>query len=415
MNITQDNYIQYKLIQKDTIALSYYFFEYDLSTLNKLLYVFYKEIKEIFNFYDKILKKNKVKLKLSKERNKIYLNFTNIINLDEEVDTNLELKEIKLEKEEIINILFKEVLCLKKEMRKENNEEKIYKEIKNEIKEIKEYVNNKIDVIINENQKKYNKLEKSLLSLENKINENEKNNEKRINVLHKKYEEEIKELKKKNDESKKNLKILIEEYEIKKEKEEKEKKEKEKLFELNTNDNVNLINDFKCENINNLKNVNNINNHSTSWAFKSIAVYNIERNKEIISEIAYDDENNNSYNIIIYNLSSNIIYNRINNAHSNKIYKIKHYYQSFTKNHILLTSSEDKSIKLWNISLSPISNILTINNCFDGDCQSPFCILFKNENYYILGGSRNQKMNIWKQNGTLIGPIEKSNLKMEDL
>ena len=24
-------------------------------------------------------------------------------------------------------------------------------------------------------------------------------------------------------------------------------------------------------------------------------------------------------------------------------------------------------------------------------------------------------MNIWKQNGTLIGPIEKSNLKMEDL
>ncbi len=279
-------------------------------------------------------------------------------------------------------------------MRKKNNAEKIYNDIKNEIKEIKKYVNNQIDVIINENQKKYNKLEKSLLSLENKINENEKNNEKRINVLHKKYEEEIKELKKKNDEKKKNLKILIEEYEIKKEKEEKEKKEKEKLFELNTNDNVNLINDFKCENINDLKNINNINNHSTAWIFKSIAIYNIERNKEIITEIAYDDENNNSYNIIIYNLSSNIIYNRINNAHSNQIYKIKHYYQSFTKNHILLTSSKDKSIKLWNISLSLISNILAINNCFDGDYQSPFCILFKNENYYILGGSRREKKKI---------------------
>ena len=200
----------------------------------------------------------------------------------------------------------------------------------------------------------------------------------------------------------------MEEYEMKKEKEKKEKEE-EKLFELNANDNVNLINDFRCENINDLKNITNINDHSDSYNFRSIAVYNIERNKEKICEIAYE-EIKNGYNIIIYNLSSNIIHNRINNAHSNEIYKIKHYYQSFSKNHILLTSSLDKSIKLWNISLSYISNILTINNCFDGDNQSPFCILFKKENYYILGGSRTEKKNIWNQNGTLIGPIEKSNL-----
>ena len=156
MNITQDNYIQYKLIQKNTIALSYYFFEYDLPTINKLLYVFFKEIKEIFNFYDKILNKNKVRLVLSKEKSKIYLNFKNIINLDEEVETNLELKEMKLKKEDIINILFKEVLWLKTEMKKENDEEKIYKEIKSEINGIKEYINNKIDRIINENQQKWN-------------------------------------------------------------------------------------------------------------------------------------------------------------------------------------------------------------------------------------------------------------------
>ena len=151
MSITRDNYIQYKLIQKNTIPLSYYFFEYDLSTINKLLYVFFKEIKEIFNFYDKILNKNKVRLVLSKEKNKICLNFKNIINLDEEVETNLELKEIKLKKEEMINILFKEIFYLRTEMNKENIEEKIYKEIKTEINGIKEYVNNKIDGIINEN------------------------------------------------------------------------------------------------------------------------------------------------------------------------------------------------------------------------------------------------------------------------
>ena len=118
MSITQDNYIQYKLIQKNTIASSYFFVEYDLSIINKLLYVFFKEIKDIFNFYDKILNKNKVKLVLSKERNKMCLNFKNIINFDEEVDTNLELKEIKLKSEDMIYILFKEVQCLKTEMKK---------------------------------------------------------------------------------------------------------------------------------------------------------------------------------------------------------------------------------------------------------------------------------------------------------
>ena len=36
--------------------------------------------------------------------------------------------------------------------------------------------------------------------------------------------------------------------------------------------------------------------------------------------------------------------------------------------------------------------------------------MFKNENYFIFGGSRREKKNIWNENGSLIGPIEKSNL-----
>ena len=36
--------------------------------------------------------------------------------------------------------------------------------------------------------------------------------------------------------------------------------------------------------------------------------------------------------------------------------------------------------------------------------------MFKDVNFYIFGGSRDSKKNIWSQNGSLISPIEKSNL-----
>lgn len=57
MSLLQYNLIQYKLIQKNTIAYCYYIEEYDLSSINQILYVFFKDIKEIYKFYDKILKK----------------------------------------------------------------------------------------------------------------------------------------------------------------------------------------------------------------------------------------------------------------------------------------------------------------------------------------------------------------------
>ena len=123
---------------------------------------------------------------------------------------------------------------------------------------------------------------------------------------------------------------------------------------------------------------------------KSVAVYSIIKNNEILYEIAYPD-NNNGYNIIIYNKLLNNISNKINNAQSNDIHKIKHYYNSLSKNHLLLTSSSDYSIKLWNISSNHISNILKKENCFDGNHCSPFCMLFNKGDYFILSGSRNKK------------------------
>ena len=55
---------------------------------------------------------------------------------------------------------------------------------------------------------------------------------------------------------------------------------------------------------------------------------------------------------------------------------------------------------------------MNIENCFDGDNCSPFCMMFNNDDYYIFGGTWNKKKNIWNKNGVLIGNIEKSNLNI---
>ena len=185
------------------------------------------------------------------------------------------------------------------------------------------------------------------------------------------------------------------------------KKEVEKFNILN--DNINLVNNFKFDNVDNLKNINVISNDLYITFMKSVAVFNTIKNNERLYEVAYPD-NTNEFNIMIYNLLTNKIDNKIINAHSREINRIKHYFNHSNKNHILLSSSYDKSIKLWNISSNPITNILTMNDCFDGDNFSPFCLMFKEENFFILGGSRDYKKKIWNQNGILIGDIKKSNL-----
>jgi WD40 repeat protein len=364
MNIN-NIYIEFKLIKKNIICPYYYKQKYDLKNINKLLYTFFNEIKDVYNFYDKILIKNKVKLILIED--KINLNFKNIINLDNEIEINLEFKKIKINKDDILYNLINEVNILKNKLN-ENKDNKM-----------KEYINNKDNEIKNEIIKENKKI------IEEKINiiDNKYNNI--INKIKNEYKNKIKEFKNKQNEIIseiiKNLNLLLNEYKI--------KKMKEIKLKIELNDNVNLINDFKCYNINTMNN-NIISNNLYITSLKSVAVYNIIKNNEILYEIAYPD-NNNGYNIIIYNILLNNITNKINNAHSNDIHKIKHYYDSLSKNHLLLTSSEDKSIKIWNISSNPISNILKINNCFDGYNSSPFCMLFNKEDYFVLGGSRNKK------------------------
>ena len=156
MILFDSNIIQFKLLQKNNIPFSYYIEEYDLENIKKKLFVFFNEMKEVYQFYNKVLLKNKVKLIFIKEENKMCLNFTNIINFDEEVETNLELKEIKLSQEEVFKILVKEVIELKNKQNKNNNDNMNNPKI--------------IEEINKENNEKIKNFEQKILNLEEKIN-----------------------------------------------------------------------------------------------------------------------------------------------------------------------------------------------------------------------------------------------------
>ena len=120
----------------------------------------------------------------------------------------------------------------------------------------------------------------------------------------------------KNKETDKYLNFIIDER-----KEQEEKKE----F-IKANDNINLFKDFTNIDVTKM-NYDYVLANNLDISSKSVTVYKIIRDNKILNELAYpDNNNNNGYNIIIYNLLTNKITNRINYAHNDLIYHIKHYY-----------------------------------------------------------------------------------------
>ena len=72
--ILYKEYIKFKLQQKDIIINYYYKEEYNFETINKLLFTSFKEIKEAFDFLDKIMNEKKFELIQKKDKNIIILN-----------------------------------------------------------------------------------------------------------------------------------------------------------------------------------------------------------------------------------------------------------------------------------------------------------------------------------------------------
>ena len=111
--------------------------------------------------------------------------------------------------------------------------------------------------------------------------------------------------------------------------------------------------------------------------------------------------NSKNYSIEFYNITNKKLNENltINNPHSDKIVNIKHYYYELNKQDFILSSSQDKSIKLW--ELFSLKNLLTINHFSESIyilCEKIFFNDRIQNDYYIIT-SADQELKIWNKQG----------------
>ena len=140
-----ESVIEFKLVPKKLISDFYYAEKFDLSTINEKKYLIrtFDDLKMAFTRFDSLFNNKKVKLIRTRE-DTINLNFKINIMEDDELETNLELKQIKIDKEEgylllsnkinemskKIDLMFEDYLKRKQEeeIKKKEEEEKQKKE-----------------------------------------------------------------------------------------------------------------------------------------------------------------------------------------------------------------------------------------------------------------------------------------------
>ena len=150
-----ESVIEFKLEPKKLISDFYYAEKFDLSTINERKYLVktLDDLKMAFTRFDKLFNNKKVKL-IKTRGDTINLNFKITIMEDDEVETNLELKQIKIDKEEgylmlsnKINEMNKKMDLMFEDYLKRKQEEEIKKKEEEE-KQKKE------ELIIQEEEKK---------------------------------------------------------------------------------------------------------------------------------------------------------------------------------------------------------------------------------------------------------------------
>ena len=311
--------------------------------------------------------KSEINLSIIKEKKYLINEYTELKKAYETFDKKFIRKKVKLIKlkEDSINLNYK------------NNVDDEEMEVNIELKQFKIEKGDINPMILNQ-----------IKELKNEISEMKKNLSEIKNEMNKNMELAIEAYLKKKKEEKE---------EIKKQKDEEIKKEIEKTLILN--DNVNYLNDFQCDNFDEIDS-NYILNDKFYSGKKTVAVYPIIRNNEIIYELAcaesvqeqeYEFHEYYKYtgDIVIYNILTNKKTNKIFDAHSYtyNINNIKHYYSSSSKKHFLLSSNQQE-VKLWNITSSKtFTKELDFNiNNNDGYYCNCSCLLFKNDDYSILTG-----------------------------
>ena len=371
MMILFESVIEFKLKPKNAISDFYYTEKFDLSTINgmKYLIVPLEDLKKAFVKFDRQFNKKRVKL-IKLREDTINLNFR--INVDDEdLETNLELKQFKINKEVGYTFLSNTI-----------------NEMSKKIKELEKNLNTKINIMYEDYLK----------------NKNEEEIKKRQEEEKQKKEEIIKQ----EEEKKLNDNVnLINDFQSK-------NIDMKEFYSISNEKFYNQRNTVAVYPI--IRNNERLYELACVKYGHTIVIYNILLNKKT-NEIynTHCVKSQNSYDTYkYYNYSINTL---------------RHYYYSSKKKHFLL-SSNDIEIKLWNISSEIITNELKItaenhikfdekNNKNMLEYYYTFtcsCLLFNEDNYIIYGGTysnsdskKEYKIKIFNEN--FKGNIEKSKLK----
>ena len=226
MSINNPDKITFFATLNNKVILNYYESIYDFKEINdKSLLVNKKSIKDIFDFYDNLFQTNKITLKLSKQKDYMYLIFNNIVNNGEKKECKIELLRNKFDTDIILEKIIRENENIKGKQNIIKKQLDSYKDqiskLQKNTEEQKSKSQKKFEEQISDLQKKY---EEQLLNLQ-------KNSEEQKLELQTKMEEQILELQKKLEECNELNTNIINNYEQSINEMKKENRETIKLFE----------------------------------------------------------------------------------------------------------------------------------------------------------------------------------------
>ena len=157
------------------------------------------------------------------------------------------------------------------------------------------------------------------------------------------------------------------------------------------------INNFNPQNLNCLRQISSNFGCYDSDVYDCICFF-ISKNNEHV--LCYPDSSYKS--LIFYDINNNNEIKKINNAHDNNIYTIKHY--TYDKFDIILSTSYNNDIKIWNYNEG--LNILTISKIYENyNHVYSSCIIFDKNNFTIFCTGYNNYIKIYNQAGEFIKNI----------
>ena len=425
MSINNLDQITFYATLNNKVTLYYYESTYDLKEIiDKSKVVDKKDIREIFDFYDKTLfQTNEITSKLSKQKDYMYLIFNTIVNNGEKKECKIELRRNKFDIDIILEKIIKEnenikgkENIIKKQLDsnkqlilnlQKNNEEqksKSQKKFKEQISELQNKFEDQILILQKNNEEQKSELKKKfeeqISELQNKFEEqiselkNEVEVQKERNELNKKfinnYEQSINEMKKENTQTIKLLEEKIKKLEEKLEKEinnnkmiipiNQEKRNEKEVINQNRNKNqVNNVFDILYEEEDN-KNEDleeQKENIFKNRTFNTHKIFEEEPPKQYSYEIISEDEKDLNIEADIHNIKL-----------INLKLKIRNTGLDWPFNTILM-NDKDSDIKSDNIKLSFLKNgesktisiILNLHKIKPGIKKCIFRLNVKGENY----------------------------------